>query len=345
MDDLRRGELDRQLSDAARLRDSVSVVTGPSLAGPPASAFTWRLWLRRHIRSACVVALLAGVALGSVRRDEPPRPALTWNGYTVLAGDFHVHGSPDGIPPWDAVREARRRRLDVVALTSHNSMSGWWLWTHAPWRPDNDVIVLPGEELTSVGYHMAIVGLSQTIPWRQTARAAAAAAHAQQAVAILAHPSGTAFKRLITDEDLRAVDGIEVAHPGKETSDDARQDFLDVYNRATAMKPKMAAIGSSDFHYFAPIGVGRTYLFVRDATPDGVLEAIRSARTVSCDARGRTTGPAVLAAPVDARCSEDARALDGDTPAARAGTALAWAALAALVILGAGDSHLTLTQR
>ena len=112
-------------------------------------------------RLLAAVALLAGVALGAVRRSEPPAAPPAADGYVVLAADLHVHGWPDGIPPWDAVREAARRRLDVVALTAHNSTRLWWLWTHAPWARAGGVIVLPGEELTSVGYHMAIVGVTE----------------------------------------------------------------------------------------------------------------------------------------------------------------------------------------
>jgi PHP-associated len=285
-------------------------------------------------RVTCVLACAAGLALAARTNAIPAAPPERAFGYTVLAADLHVHGSPDGIPPWDAVQEARRRRLDVVALTSHNSMIGWWLWRHAPHR-EPGVMVLPGEELTSVGYHMAIVGLRQTITWHRSAASAAAAAHAQDAVAILAHPSGSLFRRVVTDDVLRAVDGIEVAHPSKEPSNHARQDFADVYGRASTLR-RVAAIGSSDFHYFGPIGVCRTYLFVREATPDGVLEAIRAGRTVACDARGRTTGAGVLADAVARRCAADATLPPaGDTFAARAGTTLAWCALAALVVLGA----------
>ena len=166
------------------------------------------------------IGVAAGIALAGVTGREATREPIAHDGYIVLAGDFHVHGFPDGIPPWDAVREARRRRLDVIALTSHNSMTGWWQWTHAPVTPPeaSDVMVLPGEELTSAGYHLAVVGLSSTIPWRQSLAASAAAAHAQGAIAILAHPTTVEFQRRLTDEGLRAVDGVEVGHPGTQKS-------------------------------------------------------------------------------------------------------------------------------
>jgi len=278
-----------------------------------------------------------GLVLSGMTTREPAREPFMSLGYAVLAGDFHVHGFPDGIPPWDAVREARRRRLDVIALTSHNSMRGWWLWRHAPVRPAaaDDVIVLPGEELTSVGFHLALVGMQSTLPWRLTLADASAAAHAQGAVAILAHPSGKQFRQRLTDEGLRSVDGVEVAHPARETSEDARKDFPIVYHHALTLNPRVAAIGSSDFHYFGPIGVARTYVFVRERTADGVLEALRAGRTAACDGRGNVYGPPAFASAIAERCRADQSSPpEGDTLASRAGTVLVWLGLVALVLLG-----------
>jgi hypothetical protein len=284
---------------------------------------------------------MGGLALAGVSARVPAGASTTSLGYVVLAADFHVHGFPDGIPPWDTVREARRRRLDVIALTSHNSMAGWWLWTHSPVTPAGaaDVLVLPGEELTSAGYHLALVGISSTIPWRQSLADASAAAQAQGAVAILAHPSGDTFRDRLTDEGLRSVDGVEVAHPQREISPDARRDFPKVYRRAQALHPGVAAIGSSDFHYFGPLGACRTYVFARERTADAVLEALRAGRTVACDGRGKVFGSAAFASAVADRCVDDQlTSPDVDTAASRAGTVLVWAGLAALVLLGPSRS-------
>jgi hypothetical protein len=196
------------------------------------------------------------------------------------------------------------------------------------------ILVLPGEELTSVGYHAALVGISRAVGWNQSLSDAAAEAHAQGAVAILAHPSGAAFRRTITDAGLRAVDGIEVAHPGMEENSEARRDFLETYARALTLDPATAAIGSSDFHYFAPVGLCRTYVFVHDVTAGGVLDAIRRGRTVACDARGAVYGPADLRPLVADRCRDDQSGPPGDASAQRVATVLALAGLLALVVAG-----------
>jgi hypothetical protein len=293
------------------------------------------------LRAVALLSVFAGIALGATSNDLPARPAMTYGGYAVLAADFHVHSFPDGLPSWEVVREARRRGLEAIALTSHNSLRGWRMWTGAPWTPSETrgVIVLPGEELTSAGYHATIVGLATAIPWRQPVAAAVAAAHAQGAIAILAHPTGNSLRRVLDDDGLRSLDGIEVAFSGVELSRDKKKQSADVYRRAVAMHPGSAAIGSSDFHYFAPIGFCRTFVFAREATPDGILEAVRAGRTAACDGLGATHGPADLASAVAGRCREAAGAPpEGDTTASRAGTVLALAGLAALVLLGPSRS-------
>jgi hypothetical protein len=284
-----------------------------------------------------VLMVAGGIGVTALVPDPPSRTTDVANGYTILAGDFHVHSYPDGLPAWEVVREAHRRRLDVVALTSHNWLAGWTMWTHAPYVPRGaaDVIVLPGEELTGVGYHLALVGLSQAVPWHQPSAAAVAATHAQHAVAILAHPAGKAVARAVPDEALAAMDGIEAAHPVMEEDDESRRDLLAMYQRRLALAPATAAVGSSDFHFFAPVGVCRTFLFVRERTAAGVLEALRAGRTVACDARGQTYGPAALTSAVIARCREAAsQPADGDTGLTRAGTWLTLAGLLTLVLVG-----------
>jgi hypothetical protein len=96
------------------------------------------------------------------------------------------------------------------------------------------------------------------------------------------------------------------------------------------VKPRIAPIGSTDFHTLAPLGHCRTYLFVRDLTLPGAVDAIRSGRTVACDAHGRTYGDPALAAAVAERCA-DAASLPLTTGADRLAVACSLFGLAALI--------------
>jgi hypothetical protein len=253
---------------------------------------------------------------------------------------LHVHSFPgDGaLPPWDIAHEARRRRLDVVALTNHNSTWSWHLGRalHAN-AGTAGVLMLPGVEVTSVGFHVAAVGIDHPVPWRGSVEDVATAIQARGGVAIGAHPGGDQ-RHSFDVRALRALDGIEAAQPGKFLTEGLNLDFIEVYRAAVAAHPAIAAIGSSDFHTWAPLGLCRTYLFVRAADGAGVIEAIRSGRTVACDGKGLTYGPSTLSDLVRDDCRADAAALAaGESPLSRAGGALVWLSLIALVIAGAEE--------
>jgi len=290
-------------------------------------------------RLIAILAVLAGLTLSGTGDPLPSRPRVMKAGYVVLAADFHVHSFPgDGsLAPWDIAVDARRRRLDAVALTNHNSMHSWRL---ARWLSLTDraggAMLIPGEELTAVGFHLALVGITQPVGWRQTAASAAATVHAMGGVAIAAHPDKNSWPSF-DDAALAALDGVEVAHPSIHVWEDSRRHLLEFYDRARRVHPStIAAIGSSDFHHHAPLGLDRTYVFARTATPAGILDAIRDGRTVACDGRGETYGPPELVEMTREDCRRDAtRPPDGETPIDRAGTWLVWAGLVALVVLGA----------
>lgn len=292
-------------------------------------------------RAVAVAAALAGLALTANAAVPPVRPREMKAGYQVVAADFHVHSFPgDGVlPPWDLAVEARRRRLDAIALTNHNSTHSWRLarWLSPITGRAGGALLIPGQEFTSVGFHLALAGITETIDWRQSAGSAAAAAHASGGVAIVAHPDRSTW-RFLSTADLAALDGVEVAHPMIHMRDQSRRDLLDFYERAKAAHPNIAAIGSTDFHQIAPVGLSRTYLLVKQPTQIGILDAIRAGRTVACNGLGEAFGPPDLVAMVRDDCHADATSPPlGQTGSDRAGTWLFWLALVALVLLGPGE--------
>jgi hypothetical protein len=298
-----------------------------------------RLGLGPRLIAALVI--VAGLILAQTTEPPPARPRMEKAGYRVVAADFHVHSFPgDGLlPPWEIANEARRRRLDAVALTNHNSTHSWRL---AQWlsvaQPDG-ILLIPGQELTSVGYHLAVVGVTAPSPGRHPAAAAAAAVHAAGGVAIAAHPGRQSW-RFFDDAALAALDGIEVAHPMMHVSEEWHRDLAAFHARALAVHPSIAAIGSTDYHHTAPLGLGRTYVFAREATQAGVIDAIRAGRTVACDGLGNVYGPQDLSGMLRDDCRRDALSPPGgDTALDRAASWLVWMGLVALVVLGAGEAE------
>jgi hypothetical protein len=287
---------------------------------------------------AGAVLVAAGMAAATATEPSPPvnaRAPRDTQGLIILAIDLHVHAAPgDGaVLPWDRAREARRRGLDAIAITDHNQMIG--VLATSPLATPFGVLLIPGEEVTMPHAHIAAVGLSHAVDWHGSIPAIAAAIHAQGGVAIAAHPMGDQ-RASWTDDDFRAVDGVEVAHPGMFASRAYRQDLRSAYDQARQAHPGIAAIGSSDDHTAEPIGLCHTYAFVREATAAGVLDAIRSGHTVACDADGVVTGPPALAAAVEGLCRDDAAAGQRTPVVPRLATGITWIGLVALAFFGFG---------
>jgi hypothetical protein len=290
----------------------------------------------RLVRGARILAwilLVGSIAIGTATRSiVDPRLQRTSGPYTIFAGDFHVHSFPGdgGLLPWDIAGEARRRGLDVIALTNHNSL---WSWRLAQWIgfEPRDIIVLPGVEMTSAGYHMAAVDVRAPIPWRQSPAQAVAAIHALGGIAIAAHPRSPRWSKW-DDAAIDLLDGFEAA-----SSNDTVAENAAFTRRAAVRRPSIAAIGSSDFHYFAPIGVSRTFLFVTERSIPAVLDAIRRGRTVACDGLGFTYGPAELASAVSAECRRIAGDPEYGRWSERFSMAGAWLGVVLLVALGARE--------
>jgi len=125
----------------------------------------------RIIRIGSAVAFLAGLTLGSLTSTSGFAEPRRIGDYWLLFGDFHVHAFPGdgGLAPWDLRTEARRRGLHVITITNHNHLiaaniaSKLFTTSALP-------LVLPGQEITTPGYHMAAVGLRRALQHPERSR-------------------------------------------------------------------------------------------------------------------------------------------------------------------------------
>jgi predicted metal-dependent phosphoesterase TrpH len=236
-----------------------------------------------RIAAGCLLAV-AFVA-GALSNTPSQAPNMILGSYLVLSADFHVHSFPlswSALSPWDTVIEAQRHGLDVIAMTPHNHT---WVAKAGRWysRVAGGPIVIAGEEIVSARYHLLAIGIQRTIGWNQTAASAIDEIHRQGGVAIAAHPAMRYWPAY--DAQARGkLDGAEVVHPVAWGSEEYAAQLRQFYESA-----HLTAFGDSDYHGLGPIGVCRTYVFTREPTEQGVLDAIRAGRTVVYD-RGRAYG-------------------------------------------------------
>jgi hypothetical protein len=249
----------------------------------------------RVLRWAAGSLLFISMIVGTMSDVPRQNARLILGGYNVLAADFHIHSFPLSwglLSPWDTVIEARREGLDVIALTPHNHT---WVAQVGQWfsRLSAVPIVLAGEEIHSTGYHLLAVNIRNTIPWRQPASSAIDEVHRQGGIAIAAHP--IASYSAYDAEAMKKLDGTEVVHPLGLRNEAAAAELRQFFGRA-----QFTAIGDTDYHigpmspHLGAMGLCRTFVFAREPTEAGVMEALRERRTIVYDREHVYGDPALI---------------------------------------------------
>jgi hypothetical protein len=239
-----------------------------------------------------VVGLIGGTAI-----DEPMAKRDVKRGeYHLLEADFHAHTRfSDGfLSPFDIVLQARRRGLDVLAVTEHNLVfPGQIARAYSRTIPGGPT-VLVGEEVTTNRYHLHGIGLTEKVDASQPVSKVIDDIHAQGGIAIAAHPVKRFWPTFDPVRDK--LDGAEVMHPlvfsaqGRSGSGWRWGEMREFYTRAKTDGHDLMAIGSSDYHFFSPLGVCRTLVFAKGTDEAAVMEALRAKRTVVFDLDGTACG-------------------------------------------------------
>jgi predicted metal-dependent phosphoesterase TrpH len=188
----------------------------------------------------------------------------------VFRLDLHTHtrffhGFPSRPTPFDPVgarlleRVAARQGLDGVALTNHD---------YYPDVPFDDLVAIPGIEVSTADGHVLIVGPDPPAPTNPGAMAAETVvevAHDRDCAAIIAHPFRNSTVRGV-DAPFDAVE-VNGKHPRSRE-----------WVEHLARDRSLPIVGGSDAHY--PVEAGRAYTVVDadEATPAAVVDAIQDGR-------------------------------------------------------------------
>jgi predicted metal-dependent phosphoesterase TrpH len=283
-------------------------------------------------RGFAVLLFVSGLVIGTLTDRPLVSQARFENGFWILAADLHVHSflGDGGLSPWALLTEARRRRLDVIALTNHNQVFGARV---AHWLSGTfgGSLALVGQEITAPNYHLIAIGVKEAIDWRQPAASAIEAIHERGGIAIAAHPM-VEFSAGFDTRSLELLDGAEIAHPVMFHNEGRRIELATFYEKAKTRNVRVAPVSGSDVHFLAPVGRYRTYVFAREFSERGVLEAFRHGRTLAADADGHLYGDPSLIAFLEQRRT-------GRSPSAEdhwrvSALAAVWAGLFGLVLFG-----------
>ena len=203
-----------------------------------------------------------------------------------LRGDLQSHSHHSDAPGSleDLIESARRRGLDFLAVTEHNTVS------HLPYlqawsRPD--LLLIPGEEVTTYYGHMNAWGISHWLDFQcrtaEQLRAVIDAAHAMGALVSINHPK-TDGPPWEYPTDL-PVDAVE-AWPGPWPL--RNRESLAFWDRLLRAGHRVTAVGGSDKHQDRPgegtpfyqVGHPTTWVYAAARTVPAILAAIRSGRVV-----------------------------------------------------------------
>jgi hypothetical protein len=208
------------------------------------------------------------------------------------AGDFHVHTreSGDASPTIaEALAFAQSVGLDFVMFSEHNTNSGLSLYADA--QPDfPNLLIIPGVEWTTYSGHANALGATEWVDHKIGVRGMTAADAIEQykdqgALFSINHPLSPGAPICIgcrweIPVDATAIDGVEV-----QSGILPAVRFLE---ELCAEGSHAAALGGSDDHRAgqgtgvldSPIGTPTTMVFAQELSVDGILEAVRSGRTV-----------------------------------------------------------------
>jgi len=201
--------------------------------------------------------------------------------------------------------QARTHRLDFLALSDHNTVSGWG---ELESTDADGLLVIPSMEITTFRGHAVALGIRRWLEWRVGFNGwgmddAARATRDDGGLFIVAHPNArgspgcTGCRWEYDDLDWSLVDAVEVwSGPWRQRLANNRGS-LRLWQAGQVDGRFPTAVAACDYHRAANWsgdGVPFTYIYASELSVPAVLEGIRRGRVVI------TSGPWLELQAVDA---------------------------------------------
>lgn len=187
----------------------------------------------------------------------------------VLKIDLHVHtcySHDSSITLKEVVAYSKKRGLDGVAITDHNTLKG------ARKLKTRDIIVVPGIEVSTLNGHLLGLNVDTLVPAKLGIIETIRHIHEAGGIAIAPHPS--AFYRSPPSQKISSYDAIEVMN--------ASSMPFQLFTRLSknfADRLGLPQTAGSDSHYAPEIGAAYT-IIEADPIVDEIVNAIKRGATI-----------------------------------------------------------------
>ena len=199
-------------------------------------------------------------------------PGLKLSGLSNIANvslqssaDLHIHtDASDGSPVKDVIDTAIDRRIDIIAITDHDTIKNALQARRYVHEHRLPIAVVPGIEVSSKDGHIGALFVTRTIPRGLTAEKTIELIHEAGGIAVAHHPVVPRLLQHISDSRLAIgkqfldmdFDAVEVTNavPGY----GSRYNVL-TQNLVREKGCVMAFTGGSDAHHFSQVGKGLTF--------------------------------------------------------------------------------------
>ena len=188
----------------------------------------------------------------------------------IMRFDLHIHSNySDGrADVKEIIRAAKRRGLDGIALTDHDTTRGIPAARKYIHEQKIDLVLIPGVEVSTSEGHLLVLGVEEPPKRMRSPEETIEAAHDMGGITDVPHPYHPFRHALGRIPDADAVEVYNSKHLFGLANGRAR---IEARRRGIPM------VAGSDSHFAETVGLGVTEIEAEDV--DGVLEAIRAGRT------------------------------------------------------------------
>jgi predicted metal-dependent phosphoesterase TrpH len=183
--------------------------------------------------------------------------------------DFHVHtfySQDSSITLKQIVTFAKKRKLDGVAITDHDTIKG------AHKFKSSKILIIPGIEVSTSEGHLLGINVDSQIPAKLSMKESIEKIHDNGGIAIAPHP--TAFYRSPPTKNVHSYDAVEVMNASS-----IPFSILTSLSKSFAQKLNLPRVGGSDSHYAPEIGSAYTIVSA-DPNVEQIINAIKNGATM-----------------------------------------------------------------